>query len=78
MAKFDAYHIEGQFDGTNYVDFKRDIISEVYFDYGIFGNKFPNKCATPGTMKFEMNNTESNSAGPLNVTPPEAQRPDNN
>jgi len=57
------YVVEAQFNGVDWVDISSDIISNIYFKYGIFGGGPLDRVGEPGEMKFTLNNTENNSGG---------------
>lgn len=62
MAYFEDYYIEFYLNGV-WTDVKRDIVSKVYADYGIFGNEILDRVGDVGQSSFKMDNNASNSAG---------------
>ena len=65
MADFEAWTVEGKFDGVNWVDFKSDIVSDIECSYGILSSDALIRIADIGEMTFELDNSASNSAGLL-------------
>jgi len=62
MAEFEDYYVEGYFNGS-WVNFKRDIVSVIHGEYGIFGNQILDRVGDIGVCTFVLDNNESNSAG---------------
>jgi hypothetical protein len=57
------YSVEAKFDGTNWTRINSDIVSTIALEYGIQGANSLVRVADPGKLEFELNNTETNSAG---------------
>lgn len=70
MANFEAWTVEGKFDGVNWVDFSQDIVSDIDVFYGILSEDALIRIADIGEMTFELNNSETNSAGLLGYYSP--------
>ncbi|HBF40544.1 MAG TPA: hypothetical protein DDW19_01825 [Anaerolineaceae bacterium] len=55
--------IEAMFDGSTWTDITEDVLGAPVVQTGIFGNSDADRVAGVGTLKFELNNSMSNSAG---------------
>lgn len=63
MASFTDYAVEAKFDGENWTRWNADIVSTIHGEYGIFSNSPHDYVGDIGRLTFELNNTETNSAG---------------
>lgn len=70
-ALFEAYTIEAKFDEVNWVDIKNDIVSDIKGKGGILTSDAQSRIADVGELSFDLNNTETNSAGLVGYYSPE-------
>ncbi len=63
MIGFNRYTVEAQFDGTTWTALNTDIITDISFSYGIMASNAPIRVADIGKLSFDLNNTETNTAG---------------
>ncbi len=61
-GRFEDYYVEFELNSV-WTDVKRDIVSDIYADYGIFGNEILDRVGDIGQCSFVMDNNASNSAG---------------
>ena len=59
---FDTIALQAKFDGTHWTDFTADTVGAIDCWYGIDGNGALDRIASPGELKFTLNNSVSNSA----------------
>ncbi len=55
--------IEAMFDGSTWTDITEDVLGQPSAQGGIFGNSDADRVAGVGTLKFELDNSEANTAG---------------
>lgn len=62
--------IEGMFDGVNWTDISADVLGGFEGFYAIKGNSPLDRIASPGELKFDLDNSQSNSGGKLGYYSP--------